>query len=776
MEEIARNEENRYIKGELIHTIFSNQQEYFSIAKIKVLDTNEPISESEIVVKGYFNELSVGEPYIFQGQFVEHKKFGKQYYVENFRRYIPDTKEGLISYLSSDLFHGIGKKIAERIVDKLGETAVTKILADPSELKGIKGLTKEKTENFVRSLQEHQGFEHVVVHLSKYGLGLQMAQKIYQAHQDRAVEILETNPYQFVFDIEGFGFIRADEVAKQHQLEMNHPMRLQAGFLYALQESIQDGHVYLPIDELIERVNRLILSSRYGITTDDLFPQLEELQNQKHVIIDEKRVYLPVLYYAETGFCTQLKRTMDHPTEEEINDADLLKIVGEIEEEEYLSYGKEQYQAIKQALSEKIMILTGGPGTGKTTVIKGIIRAYSQIHDLSMDPATYDKKSEFPFILAAPTGRAAKRMTESTGLPAVTIHRLLGWDGNDNFEKDETNQLSGKLLVVDEFSMVDIFLANQLFKAIPNQMQVLLVGDEDQLPSVGPGQVLADLLAGERIPAVKLDEVYRQKEGSKIIQLAHEIKQNQVVSESLKKAADFNFLDCDETQVVDVVKQIVTKAQAKGLDMKDIQILAPMYRTQAGIHHINEAIQQLVNPKEKGKREFRTRDIIYRKGDKVIQLVNQPEDQVFNGDIGEVVAIYYADENEDQEEQLVVLYDDKEIAYTRKDILNIMHAYCISIHKSQGSEFPIVILPIVSGYRRMLKKNLLYTAITRAKQSLLLCGAQNAFLAGVQQEDKNRRYTTLMEKLQLLLDDTQFEVEDEVIENEEEALSPYDFL
>ncbi|CQR46933.1 ATP-dependent RecD-like DNA helicase [Paraliobacillus sp. PM-2] len=776
MEKIQTNKEDRYIKGELIHTIFSNQQEHFSIAKIKVLDTNESFADNELVIKGYFSELAIGEPYIFQGHFVDHKKFGRQYQVEHYRRFIPDTKEGLIAYLSSDLFHGIGKKLAQRIVEKLGDTAISKILKDGSVLDSIKGLTKEKAENLTRSLQEHQGFEHIVIHLAQYGFGLKMAQKIYATYQEKAIDILENNPYQYVFDIEGFGFMRADEVAKQNNLEMSHPMRLQAGYLYSLQESVQDGHVYLPIDELITRTSHLIQTSRYQISEKELIIQLEALHSSKHVIIDNKLVYLPVLYYAETGFCTQLKRTIEHPVDNEIVESDLLKIVGEIEEEEYLSYGKEQFQAIKQALSKKIMILTGGPGTGKTTVIKGILRAYSHLHDMSLDPRSYDKKSDFPFILTAPTGRAAKRMTESTGLPAVTIHRLLGWDGNDSFEKDEGNQLSGKLLVVDEFSMVDVFLANQLFKAIPNQMQVLLVGDEDQLPSVGPGQVLADLLASDCIPAVKLDEVYRQKEGSKIIQLAHEIKQNQVSMDSLSKASDFNFIGCNEEQVIEVIKQILNKAQSKGLDVKEMQVVAPMYRTQAGIHRLNEEIQQLVNPKTKGRRELKTRDVVFRTGDKVIQLVNQPEDGVFNGDIGEITAIKQEDESEEQEEQVIISFDEKEIAYNRQDLLNIMHAYCISIHKSQGSEFPIVIFPIISSYRRMLKKNLLYTAITRAKQSLLLCGDKGSFIKGVQKVDENSRYTTLTEKLQLLLDGKLVFSEPEQVVTDEDELSPYDFL
>ncbi|WP_117154585.1 ATP-dependent RecD-like DNA helicase [Paraliobacillus quinghaiensis] len=777
MEENYNKVEENYIKGELIHMIFTNHQEHFSIAKVKVLQTNESFSEKEVVIKGYFNQLNPGEPYVFKGNFIEHKKFGLQYQVESYQRYVPDTEEGLVAYLSSDLFYGIGKKTAKRIVKKLGETAVSKILKNPTVLDDIKGLTKERAEGLHRNLQEHQGFEHIVVHLSKYGFGLKMAQKIYQIYKDEAVNVLETNPYQYVFDIEGFGFLRADEVAAQHNIAMNHPSRIQAGCMFCLQESTQAGHVYLPITELIDLTMRLIQAHRYHIQREEIQAELLALNTEKQLIIEEEeRVYLPPLYYAEAGFCTQLKRILDKKIEEEVVDAELMKIVGQIEEEEVLSYGKEQFYAIERALAEKVMILTGGPGTGKTTVINGIIKAYSALHDISLDIDSYDNKSQFPVVLTAPTGRAAKRINESTGLPAVTIHRLLGWDGNESFEKDEDNQLAGKLLVIDEFSMVDVFLANQLFKAIPNEMQVLIVGDEDQLPSVGPGQVLADLLLSKQVVAVKLEEVYRQKEGSKIIQLAHEMKQNQSTTESLQKANDFNFIGCNESHVVDVVKQIVTKAYEKGVELKDIQVLAPMYRSEAGIHRLNEEIQKLINPKQKGRRELRTKDVIYRKGDKVIQLVNQPEDGVFNGDIGEIVAIFQEDENVDQVEQVVVLFDDKEVVYERKDLLNLMHAYCISIHKSQGSEFPIVVLPVVPSYRRMLRKNLLYTAVTRAKKSLILCGSKQAFLSGTQEVDTNRRYTTLADKLILILKKDEPQNIEEGQDNEEEALSPYDFL
>ncbi|SDB97099.1 ATP-dependent DNA helicase, RecD/TraA family [Pelagirhabdus alkalitolerans] len=776
MDETSVETQSNYIKAQLIHMIYVNETEQFSIAKVRVLETNETYEDDEIVIKGYFGELLDGEEYVFHGEFVHHKKFGLQYEVSHYKRYLPDTEEGLIGYLSSDLFYGIGKRIATRIVDSLGQTAVSKIMKDPTVLDSIKGLTEEKQKQLVQTLNEHQGFDHIVVGLQKYGIGLKLAQKIYKVYQDQALETLESNPYQYVFDIEGFGFHRADLIAVGQGVSLKSSARIQAGILYSLQESMQEGHVYLPMHDLANRLIQLLDGHKHGITGQMIEEEVIKLNEESFVITEEERVYLPVLFFAEAGLSTQVNRLLQHPVEDKVTEADLLKIVGNIEEEESLSYGKEQYDAIKTALEEKVMILTGGPGTGKTTVIKGILKAYSVLMDQSLNLADYDSKNKFPFILTAPTGRAAKRITESTGLPASTIHRLLGWDGHEGFEKNEANQLEGSIIVVDEFSMVDVFLANQLFKAIPDSMQVLLVGDEDQLPSVGPGQVLRDLLESKKVQATQLDEVYRQKEGSKIIHLAHDIKHNRVDETTLLKASDFNFLNREQHELLGTITQIVEKALSKGFELKDVQILAPMYKTDVGIHQLNRQIQSIANPKEKNKRELYMKDVVFRKGDKVIQLVNQPEDGVFNGDIGEITAIFRANENVDEEEQVVVTYEENDVVYNRKDLLNIMHAYCISIHKSQGSEFPIVVMPMTMSYRRMLKKNLLYTAITRAKSSLIICGSMHAFLQGVRAEDTNQRFTTLTDRLIHTVTDSKYADRLEEIVEDEQNLSPFDFM
>ncbi|QHE53087.1 ATP-dependent RecD-like DNA helicase [Pontibacillus sp. HMF3514] len=763
--------ERGFIKGESVRMIYHNDEEHFSIALIRIEETNESIEDSEVVVKGHFSPLDKGEMYIFYGDLKDHPKFGEQYQVNHYQKDIPTSKEGIVLYLSSDLFYGIGKTTAERIVATLGDRAIQHILQNPSVLDDVPYLKRDKADQLVADLRKHQGFEHVVIALSEYGFGLQMAQKIYEAYQDKALEVLQDNPYQFVFDIDGFGFKRADEIASKHQISMDHPTRIQAACLYAINQWVQQGHVYAPSERFAEEVLAVLNDEEGMISNDIISREMKQLADEEKVILENGNIYLPSLYYAESGFVQQLHRVMLNEVEEEYTQAELMKIVGEIEDEEDLSYGKEQFEAIEKALNSNIMILTGGPGTGKTTVIKGIITAYAKMNRKSLKPADYDQDEPYPFLLTAPTGRAAKRMNESTGIPAVTIHRLLGWTGGEAFERDHNNPLTGKILIIDEFSMVDIWLANQLFRAIPEGMQVLLVGDDDQLPSVGPGQVLSDLISSEKIPAVQLQEVYRQKEGSKIIQLAHDMKRGTCDRQSLTKANDFNFISCPEPQVLPVIEKVYAKAMEKGHNLKDIQILAPMYRSKIGIHSLNHDIQQLANPPSRQKREIQLKDLTYRTGDKVIQLINQPESGVYNGDIGEIVAIYKEDETQEQKEKLTVSFEGKEVEYLKKDLTQITHAYCTSIHKSQGSEFQIVILPVVRGFSRMLRRNLLYTAVTRSKQSLIICGDEEAFIRGVNTVDTNQRYTTLQERLQELLDRPEDDEQDD-----EEELSPYDFM
>lgn len=772
--------ETSFIKGSYISTIFHNEANLYSVVRVRVEETNEAYDEQEVVVTGYFPKMNEHDTYIFYGKFRDHPKFGRQYVVAHFRKQFPNTKDGIIHYLSSNLFKGIGKKTAKAIAEALGENAISKILADPSVLDDVPKLSKQRAKELYDALRAHEGLEQTMIALSQFGFGPQLSMKIYQVYQDEALSVIQQNPYQLVEDVEGIGFGRADELGYRLGISGNHPARIRAACLFVIEQNcLQEGHVYVTERQLIGNVKQLLEAKRNETISEEVIGQmLLMLAEEGKLINEDEKFYIPSLYFAEKGIVTNVKRLLQQ-TEAVMAfpESEFLLALGRLEERLSVQYAPSQKEAIRQALSSPLFILTGGPGTGKTTVIKGIVEIFADLHGFSLDPKDYTKDDPFPILLAAPTGRAAKRMSEATGLPAVTIHRLLGWNGAEGFTHDEDEPISGKLLIVDEMSMVDTWLANQLFKSIPDGMQVILVGDEDQLPSVGPGQVLKDLLQAGVIPTIRLTEVYRQAEGSSIIELAHQMKNGVIPSDLTTPKADRSFIRCQTSQVAEVVRQIADNARKKGFSVKDIQVLAPMYRGPAGIDRLNQVLQDLFNPKSEKKRELSVGDVVYRVGDKVLQLVNQPDDNVFNGDIGEIVAIFYAKENTEKQDLVVVSFDGIEVTYSRQDLSQITHAYCCSIHKSQGSEFPIVILPVVKSYYRMLKRNLLYTAVTRSKQFLILCGEEEAFKLGVARSDDGSRQTTLMEKLRKsLVPAVEGELPMEDANIGMENVSPYDFM
>ncbi|MBM7620395.1 exodeoxyribonuclease V alpha subunit [Bacillus tianshenii] len=783
-------EHEKFIKGSHLVTIFHNESNMYSVVRIRVTETNIPYEEKEAVVTGYFPRIHEDETYIFFGTMKEHPRFGLQFHVEHFRKDIPQTRQGIVQYLSSDLFSGIGKKTAEKIADALGENAISKILENPSVLDSIPKLPGDKAKLLYDSLMEHQGLEQVMIALSQFGFGPQLSMKIYQTYKDETISILQKNPYQLVEDVEGIGFARADELGSHFGISGSHPDRIRAGCLYMLeQHSMSEGHCFVSENQLVEAVWKLLNEKQHGLVVDsDISREILQLTEEGKLKSEEGRVYLPSLYFSEQGLVTNIKRVMEQTQyEDQFPESEFLLALGELEDRLKVQYAPSQKEAIQQALMTPMLLLTGGPGTGKTTVIKGIVELYADLHGCSLEPNDYSKNDPFPIMLVAPTGRAAKRMSEATGLPSLTIHRLLGWNGSEGFQHDEENPIPGKLLIVDEVSMVDIWLANQLFKSLPADIQVVLVGDEDQLPSVGPGQVLKDLLGSQAIPTVKLTDIYRQADGSSIIELAHDMKDGVVPADIAVAKKDRSFIKCGLGQIMDVVKKVCANAQSKGYTARDIQVLAPMYRGNAGIDKLNEMLQELFNPKSEGRRELAFGNIVYRTGDKVLQLVNQPESNVFNGDIGEVVTIFYAKENTEKQDMVIVSFEGNEVTYTKQDLGQITHAYCCSIHKSQGSEFPIVVLPVVKSYYRMLRRNLLYTAVTRSKRFLILCGEEDALRIGVQRADEQARQTSLKERLNMKSSDIiQAEEVDEAVLAEipfwkdanigMENISPYDFM
>lgn len=729
------------IKGTVETILFQNSDNFYTVLKVDTIETNESFDTMPTVV-GFLPNVVEGDVYTFKGQTVEHPRYGKQLKAETFEKELPQTKDAIISYLSSDLFKGIGKKTAQNIVNTLGENAINDILNDASVLEKVPSLPKKKQKQIAEQIASNQESEKVMIRLHDLGFGPKLASSIYQYYGAETLNVLDKNPYQLVYDIKGIGFSKADQLAQKIGIQFDAPERIKAGLLFTLEEEcIKQGHTYMPHDQIIEATyNVLTQNSNHDdnqIKQEHIHRMLLELNEEKTIIVDNEKVSIPSLYYSELKSVQNLYRIKTHTSKlKEIEQSDLQIHIGEIETSNEVSYAESQKEALQTAINSKVMLLTGGPGTGKTTVIKGIVELYAEVHGISLDYDDY-QEDDYPVVLAAPTGRASKRLQESTGLEAMTIHRLIGWNQDTQPEDILDNEINARLIIIDEMSMVDTWLFHQFLSAVPLDAQIILVGDEDQLPSVGPGQVFKDLIDSKTIPRVNLTEVYRQQDGSSIIELAHRMKLGQPI-DITQRFHDRSFINCGTDQIPTVVEKVVNSAVNKGYDMSDIQVLAPMYKGNAGIKRLNQILQTILNPKEKDTREIEFGDVVFRKGDKVLQLVNRPNDNIFNGDIGVIVGIFWAKENALNKDVLVVDFEGNEITFTRQDLLELTHAYCTSIHKSQGSEFPIVIMPIVKQYFRMLQRPILYTGLTRAKQSLVLLGDPQAFDIGLNTNGQKR--------------------------------------
>ncbi|PTK67477.1 SF1B family DNA helicase RecD2 [Staphylococcus borealis] len=728
------------IKGTVDAILFQNNDNFYTVIKVDTIETNESFGNLPTVV-GFFPNIVEGDVYTFKGQVVEHPRYGKQLKADTFEKEVPQTKDAIITYLSSDLFKGIGKKTAQNIVNTLGENAINDIMSDASVLEKVSNLSKKKQKQIADQINANQESEKIMIRLHDLGFGPKLSMAIYQFYQSDTLQVLENNPYQLVYDVKGIGFQKADILARNNGIAFNDQERLKAGLLYTLEEEcIKQGHTYLSNDYIIDVTQQILSNKQQGeaIEQQQLEDVLQILSEENKLILDNLRVAIPSLYYSELKSVQNLYRIQTYKNKlKEIEQSDLQLHIGEIEDSNNVNYAPSQKEALQTAINSKIMLLTGGPGTGKTTVIKGIVELYAEIHGLSLNYSDY-QEDDYPVVLAAPTGRASKRLQESTGLEAMTIHRLIGWNQDTQPEDILDNEIKAKLIIIDEMSMVDTWLFHQFLSAVPLDAQVVFVGDEDQLPSVGPGQVFKDLIDSKAIPRVNLTEVYRQQDGSSIIDLAHRMKHGEPIDIS-QRYHDRSFINCGVEQIPSVVEKVVSSAVNKGYDMSDIQVLAPMYKGSAGIKRLNQVLQDILNPKEDDTREIEFGDIKFRKGDKVLQLVNRPNDNIFNGDIGVIVGIFWAKENALNKDVLVVDFEGNEITFTRQDLLELTHAYCTSIHKSQGSEFPIVIMPIVKQYFRMLQRPILYTGLTRAKQSLVLLGDPKAFDIGLNTQGQIRQ-------------------------------------
>lgn len=727
-----------YFSGTIDRVIFENTSNFFKIILLEIDDTDSDFDDFEIIVTGTIADVIEGENYTFWGELTQHPKYGQQLKVERYQRAKPSSA-GLIKYFSSQHFKGIGKKTAEKIIHLYGDDPIDNILEDPDKLESISGLSKANRENLVSKLRLNYGAEQILAKLAEYGLNNKTAVQIFERYKEESLTVITENPYQLVEDIQGIGFKMADKLAEQVGINSDAPQRFRAALVHTLLEtSIDKGDTYIEAKELLEK-SLFILEEVRQVELDpsQIAQELTQLISEDKVQNIGTKIFDNTLFYAESGIHKHLTRILDRPLEKEISSQDIQTEIKHIQAEFNINYDKAQKNAIQKAIQSKVFLLTGGPGTGKTTVINGIIKAYANLHQIDL------QKSDLPIILAAPTGRAARRMNELTGLPSATIHRHLGLNGDSEYQALD-DFLDCDLIIIDEFSMVDTWLANQLFSAIASNTQIVIVGDSDQLPSVGPGQVLADLLKINRLPQVSLTKIFRQSEDSTIVTLANQIRQGRLPTDFTAKKADRSYFEAQSTHIPQMIQKIVSSALKSGIDAQEIQILAPMYRGQAGITHLNKLMQDLLNPLN-NQLEFQFNDLHFRKGDKVLHLINDAQINVFNGDIGYITDLIPAKYTESKQDEMILDFDGTEINYPRNEWLKITLAYAMSIHKSQGSEFKVVILPVTRQSGRLLQRNLIYTAITRSKSKLVMLGEIAAFDNAIKNEGTKRK-TYLIER------------------------------
>jgi len=732
-------------KGKVLDIIFQNQENGYTIA---VVYTDE---HGTLTVTGCMPSVQVQDNVQLSGAWKVHEVYGKQLNIETFSHLPMDSESGVFSYLSSGALEGIGEAMAKRIVDKFGKSAIEILEKTPDRYLEIDGIGKKKLDKLVKSHMEGRELKNIIVSLSPYGITPAYCMKIFKAYKEKSVKVVMENPYALCQDVKGIGFKKADEIAKKLNVGIDSKERIEQGILYTLQESAYEGHTYLDIKDLGLRAVDLL-----DIEPEKVIRGIYDLAVSSDVVIeekeDEKRVYLTVYSLAESRAASNLIKLASHENEEKVSYKDALNIIEGLQNTEHIKLSKEQIEGASHAISSNLLVLTGGPGTGKTTTLSFIIKGFEEL----------GKK----VALCAPTGRAAKRMSEATGKSASTIHRLLevGYSDDEEaviFNKNEDEPIKADAVIVDEISMVDVLLLDSLLKAIKPGTTLVFVGDKDQLPSVGAGSVLRDIIESDTIKTIRLTEVFRQAAKSNIIVSAHRINHGEMPIIN-KKDNDFFFMErYSQRETADLVVELVSKRLPEyyNLSPKDIQVLSPMRKSEAGVNNLNTLIQEAINPLEAGKREHKGLNRILRTGDKVMHIKNNYEKQwknedtgeegegIFNGDIG------YIDFIEPNDKKLYISFDDgKRVEYDFTELDQIEHAFATTVHKSQGSEFPCVVLPIYAMPPMLMSRKILYTAITRAKKLLVIVGNKKYLSAMVSNIYEEKRNTSLGEKLRMFKD------------------------
>lgn len=706
-----------YLKGVVERITFENEENGFCVIKIKSGGFQDLVT-----VVGSIAAISVGSVVSLYGEWKYDSKYGKQFSVINYSETLPATVAGMEKYLGSGLIKGIGPVFAGRIVKVFKEDTIRIIEEEPDRLSEVGGIGSKRVEIIKKAWQDQKEIKNVMLFLQSHGVSTAYAVKIYKAYGNDSINIVKENPYRLADEIWGIGFKTADKIAQKMGFAMDSFERCRAGIIYVLNKLSDDGHCYSTREQLAGEAEKIL-----EVNNDNIFPALDIMIKDKSVITDyEDFIYLPSLYHSEAGVAKRIREIVENRNVKPY--PGLESLIEGVQEECSIKYDDVQIEAVKTAVQSKFMVLTGGPGTGKTTTTQAIIKAFQKIG--------------YVVFLAAPTGRASKRLSETTGMEVKTIHRLLEYKPDEGYKKNSDNPLECDVLIIDETSMVDIVLMYNLLKAVPNESIVILIGDVDQLPSVGAGNVLRDIIESGVVSIVRLVRIFRQAQGSMIVMNAHRINSGEFPSLRGGKNSDFFFIEEEDGQnIINEIKNLCKKRLPMYYKMDpidDIQVLCPMQRGDIGAFNLNLVLQEVLNP---GKTSIKYGNVNFKLDDKVMQIRNNYDKNVFNGDIGRIVQI----NNEDR--SLLIRFDESEIEYDISEMDEVVLAYATTIHKSQGSEYKIVVAPFTMQHYMMLQRNLIYTCITRAKRIVVLIGSKKALSIAIANNRSIKRNTALVRRL-----------------------------
>lgn len=711
------------IKGKLSKIIFHNNQNGYTVGLLKVKESDiDDLVNKTVTFTGNLPDLNEIDTYIMTGSLTNHEKYGSQFQVKSINRIMPQETDAMIDILSSNLFKGIGKKTAEKLVSVFKEKTFDVILNDTGNLLLIPGISEKQAKTLKESLKQYQGSYEDILMLNKLGFSTSESMKIYHYYKDKLNEVLDGNLYNIYYDIDEISFPRVDSIFVA-KYEKDSPSRVAGAIIYIIKTlSMTYGHTYFSKEEVNSYLFRVL---KVEVSEKVVADAYNSLLVDERIVIKDDRLYLWEMYEAETLIARRL-RLLAH--EDKIKYKNLDTKIKEIETHYGIVYTDEQLDAIKLAITRKVAIITGGPGTGKTTILKGILDLYKVLS--SSDKIRLNEQ----IALLAPTGRASKRMSEVTNFEASTIHRFLKWNKDTNrFQINEYNKSSVSFVIIDEASMIDTMLLANLLKGLKSSCHIIFVGDANQLPSVAAGDVLNDMIESKELPVYALKNWHRQGSDSKIIPFAHRINEGILDRELLNSGNDLEFIPCRDNEIIEVIGNV-----CKDYNSYDLQVLAPIYKNRNGIYAINDHLQKLWNPKSPSKKEIEGNESIYREKDKVIQLSNMKDESVFNGDIGIIDRIKLLGNKE-----LYIDYDGNLVKYTKSMLQNFTLGYAISIHKSQGSEFDTVLIPFTFDYRKMLYRKLIYTGVTRCKKKLILVGDINALEQAIRNNQEQKRRTSL---------------------------------